>query len=225
MALLGGMPLVLWPLLTASSSDGIDLVVCSSDSPQILETAATVPAVRCLRRPDFLASDTSSSIDVVLHVLKQLSEENCNFDRLLLLEPTSPFTQRADIDKSLRLFDDFPQATSVVTVATSVAAHPRLTFQRDPRGFINFEALAQSSRPTRRQDLDERLYMDGSLYLSYVETLLEFQSFVQPNTVPMEVDKYKNLEIDDHEDLELANTILRGGLAQPPLPLHATRSR
>ena len=65
---LNGKPLIEWTSDAAKNSKYIDLIVVTSDSDEVLQFSKGLN-VASLKRPDFLASDTASSIDVALHAL------------------------------------------------------------------------------------------------------------------------------------------------------------
>jgi CMP-N,N'-diacetyllegionaminic acid synthase len=52
-------------------------------------------------RPAALASDTARQVDVALFVLDELAKTGRIYDLLVLLQPTSPFRQAADIDATI----------------------------------------------------------------------------------------------------------------------------
>jgi CMP-N-acetylneuraminic acid synthetase len=92
--LLGQKPLIQWTIEAARSSFYLDRIVVSSDSPTIL-TISEQLGCEPLLRPDYLAEDDSTSVDVILHALENIKSE---YDYLILLQPTSPFRRTKDID-------------------------------------------------------------------------------------------------------------------------------
>ena len=61
----------------------------------------------------------------------------------------------------------------------------------------------------RRQDIEPLYYLDGSIYISKIRTLMEKKSFYHNKTVAYKVDKWKSLEIDDIEDFNLAKYYIK----------------
>ena len=55
-------------------------------------------------------------------------------------------------------------------------------------GFKKFSAL-------RRQELEDLYFLDGSIYISKIETLLKKRSFHHERTIAKEMPKFKNIEI------------------------------
>jgi CMP-N,N'-diacetyllegionaminic acid synthase len=119
--LVGGIPLVGRAARTARQA-GIRFgepfrIVCSTDDPAIAEVAREWGAETPFLRPAALASDTASSMDVVLHALDALEQQ---FDAVVLLQPTSPLVEPEDVLGALRLHRQ--HGSSVVSVNSS--EHP-----------------------------------------------------------------------------------------------------
>src|SRR5690606_9725040 len=93
--LLGGKPLIAWTIDAALKSRYIDRLILSSDDNEIISIAKSLNCDVPFVRPSELATEISSSMDVVLHALDHVGEF---FDFLLLLQPTSPFRTSEDID-------------------------------------------------------------------------------------------------------------------------------
>ena len=82
-----GKPLIEWTIERALEADLLDRIVVSTDSNEIAEIAAKAGA-EVLIRPDELATDTASTLDVMIHALKE-----CPAQTMVLLQPTSPFRE------------------------------------------------------------------------------------------------------------------------------------
>ena len=70
-----GRPLINWSIDTALACEEIDVVVVSTDDQQTAAVAAAAGAEVPFFRPPNLASDSASSIDVVLHALNFLERK------------------------------------------------------------------------------------------------------------------------------------------------------
>jgi CMP-N,N'-diacetyllegionaminic acid synthase len=194
--LLLGRPLVLWTVDFALSHGGFDLVVVSTDSPEIAALAHEAGAHVPWLRPAYLATDTATSIDVVLHAVDKMAAEARIFDRVALLQPTSPirFTQRWT--HAAKLLDKGAPAAIGVRSALS---HPYWTY------FLDDQELLAPYFPNcltmRSQDLPTAYVPNGALYLSKVDALRLHRSFTPPGTrgvVCSEV--LESVDIDTEED-------------------------
>jgi CMP-N-acetylneuraminic acid synthetase len=134
------------------------------------------------------------------HINKEKLDQK--FDYLLLLEPTSPLTSSLDIDNSIKkLITKKNEATSLLSVAESTTPSSFLSFK-----IINDRLIPISKKKiytTRRQDFPKRYFIDGSLYLTKIEQLKKYKSFLQNKTTFMVMNKYKNFQIDDLIDYKI----------------------
>lgn len=160
-------------------------LVVSSDSEEVLQRAAAYSQVTALPRPADIADDHSPAIDYVRHTLKTLEQDGLLFDAVVILQPSSPLRSSADIDATIQLLLDNPQADSAVSVVkVSHMVHPLklktlsgqqlLPFIEDEKG-----RFAASDLPdiyvrncavyvTWRRQLETRKDVIGDVSLAYV---------------------------------------------------------
>ena len=113
--LLGGKPLINWTIEVAREIDEICEVFVTTDSAEIAGVARNAGAYAPWLRPNDLASDSASSVDVVLHALNWYEENIQKVDGVLLLQPTSPFRSHSTIREGLKLYNTVNE--SVVAVS------------------------------------------------------------------------------------------------------------
>ena len=216
--LLLGKPLITWSIRQALASRYLDRVVVSTDNPMIARIARDSGAQVPFLRPRRLATDTATSIDVIIHAVEFLGRKRELFDYLLLLEPTSPLREVADIDRCIELLDGRPDAESVVSVSRLESGHPEFNLVIAPRtGFIKRFLRARSAasrfQSLRRQDIPDVYFFDGTIYLSRVGSLLLRRTFYHERTLPFVVPRWKSLEIDELPDLIAAESLLKARLS------------
>jgi CMP-N,N'-diacetyllegionaminic acid synthase len=198
---LGGKPLLAWPIEAARGSRYVDDVVISTDSPEFAAIAEKYGARAPFLRPAQLAADTAPSIDFILHALDRLAADGAHFDYLLLLEPTSPLTEAADIDAAIaRLDEAAADADALVGVAPMVTQHPTYLVTKSEGGRISPYGAADFANLPRRQDVEPVFCLDGSLYLSKVDALRRERGFCHARTIGFETERHKALEVDDLVD-------------------------
>ena len=204
--MLCGRPLIQWSIDTALSCDVVDSVVVSTDDHEIARLSADAGAEVPFLRPPSLSGDTSCSVDVVIHALDFLSSKGRVFDIVLLLEPTSPLREDADICLALQKMVDVG-ASSVVSVCKAESSHPDFMFRINDSNRL--DPFVSSPSSLRRQDILPLFYPDGSIYISTVSSLRKRRSFYHEDTVAYEVNKWKSFEIDDIEDFEIVESIAK----------------
>jgi CMP-N-acetylneuraminic acid synthetase len=200
-----GKPLLVWSIEVARKSKYVDRLIVSTDSTDIAivgeKNGAEIPFIR----PSYLSEDNSTSIDVVYHAIEFMREElGENFDLVVLLEPTSPLRTSEDLDLALEKLIRSPNARSLVSVGESESQHKTLQFNITESELISVGSASSGFIHTRRQDLAKSYFLDGSIYISYIDTLFEFMSFVHGQTLTLALPKWKNIEIDDEYDYLMA---------------------
>ncbi len=198
---LGGRPLLAWSVEAGLGSGRVTRVVVTSDDDAILACAAACGAIP-LRRPEALARDDTPSAPVVAHALETLGAHEAV---VLLLQPTSPLRNAADVDAALTLRDN-EAAEAVISVfepehspwkAFYVAADGGL------RGVVDDEA---PFRP--RQGFPRAAMPNGAIYACDHEHFVRTGSLFAPRTVPYFMDAARSVDIDTAEDLARAEAWL-----------------
>ena len=206
---LHGKPLLAWPIAAARASRHVDRVVISTEDAEFAVLAQAAGADAPFLRPAELASDTAPSIAFILHALDALEAAGDKYDYLVLLEPTSPLTEAEDVDAALEaLVAKREIAEAIVGVTALVSTHPAFAVRLDAHGLVQPYVAARFGRLPRRQDT-ERLYsLDGSLYISSVETIRRERSFCHERTLPYVTPRWKSFEVDDLVDFICIEAIL-----------------
>ena len=204
---LHGKPLV-WHTIEAVKNCGVPIqrILVSTDSQQYADIIdgwcgkGYVPFLR----PGDLAYDSTPTYDVVMFNLNRLEEK---YDVVLLLEPTSPLRTSQQITESLeQLFRSKYRA--LVSVVNSEQCHPVLAFKMGRDGQLQpFDGSEYPAHP-RRQALGKAYFMDGSIYISFVDTYSQEKCFDHKNTLAYEVEPWQAIEVDYDYDLIQVDALL-----------------
>jgi CMP-N,N'-diacetyllegionaminic acid synthase len=199
---IGGKPLLQWTIDAARGSRYVDRVVLSSDDAAIIAVArdggCEVPFVR----PAALATDSASSMDVVLDALDRLQFSGL----LVLLQPTSPLRTAADIDGALELL--VSRGAPACVSVREAEDHPYWTFMSDADGRLRRFAAPEGALPSRRQDLPAAWCLNGAVYVADSDSLRRERSFVVPDTVGFAMPVDRSLDIDTPDDVARFRRIL-----------------
>ena len=203
-----GKPLIAWSIEAALNSKVVDRIIVSTDDEEISNVAkfwgAEVPFIR----PSKLAQDNSTTFSVIEHALNSLEHRQRYVpDHIVLLEPTSPLRNATDID---RAFDQLKHsnASSIVGICLTEVHHPVFMYQMNDSGKLK-PYLNNSKKIVRKQDLEGTYFLEGSIYISETQVLLEEKTFYHGNTIGYEVPKWKSPEIDDEIDFLLTEVIMK----------------
>lgn len=208
-ALLGSRPLIQYSIEAALGSKYITKCIVSTESEKIAEISKKLGAEIPFLRPVILATDTALSVFVVEHALLETEKlDNCQYDIIVMLQPTSPFRTSNDIDAALDLLFS-NQAESVVSVV-SVDAHHPLRMKRiiDGSRLINY--LDQGHEDMRPRQLLPPVYIrNGALYINRRHVVLEKKTLVGEDCRAYVMPKERSVNIDDPFDLFLADYLLK----------------
>jgi len=201
--MLNGKPLIAWSIDAAKNSKYIDRVVVSTDSVGIAkiskEYGADVPFIR----PNELATDTATSLDVIIHCMDWLKEkERTEYDYLVLLQPTSPLRNNLHIDRSIEKFFSNKKTQSLVSV-TRVKKNPYWMKVVNENGFLD-NIVTENKVCFRRQDLSDVFVLNGAIYVIGSKDLILYKGFNTPFTSYYEMDEEHSVDIDDLHDFMLA---------------------
>jgi len=202
-----GKPLLQWSVEHGLSSRYVDKVLVSTDSEEFAEIARKGGAEVPFLRPEHLASDMAASVDVILHAVDFLEKRARRFDILVLLEPTSPLRKPEDIDGALELLLSRPEAESVVSISLTEAHHPAFLMKTKEAGFL--EPFLTDFKVIRRQDISPLFFLDGTVYISWIDALRRRRSFYHEKTLGYEVPKYQSFEVDDMDDFIICEALYR----------------
>lgn len=180
-----------------------DMIFVSTDSEKIAGEAkkngVTVPFLR----PPHLASDSASTYSVIIHVLEELKKEGLLFEKVVLLQPTSPFRTLSDIKEAVALWK--PEIDMVVSV-TAAKANPYYNlFETDSHGFLKISK--GDGKFTRRQDAPKIWEYNGAVYVISVPALLKgpFSSFQK--IIPFEMPASRSFDLDTPQDWLIAESL------------------
>ena len=201
-----GKPLIAYSIEAAKQSRYIDEILVSTDSEKIASVAKDFGASVPFLRPAELASDTSKSIDAILHAIGTLKNNKQMFDVLVLLQPTSPLRSTEDIDGALEEFSR-NSYKSLVSVS-EVNDNPILIRTIDESGKL--KRLLNTDSSVRRQDMKKYYRVNGSIYINLISEVDVNTSF-NDNIIPYIVPQERAIDIDEMKDLAVAKYYITKG--------------
>ena len=173
--------------------DIINDVYVSTDCNNYEEIAISAGAKSLGLRPENLANDTAKSIDVIIDLLSKL--ENI-YDYLVLLQPTSPIREPRDIINMVKLIEE-KDVDASVSVSLFEEPHPYKLKKIGSNNYIESFVKGTTSEVSR-QTLPKVYALNGSLYVTKIDTILNQKTFLPEKTIPYIMDS--NINIDSEED-------------------------
>lgn len=188
-----GKELIGWTIEAAKKSKVIDRVVVSTDCKNIAEISEKFGAEIPFIRPVELATDNSSSTDVIMHTLSNID----NVDYVILLQPTSPLRTAVDIDLA---FHGMLQSNAKSCVSLTLSkSSPYIMYKLNEQSKVK-NIVSDAKSYTRRQDFPQSYELNGALYISDINSFKENQSFISNDTFGYIMDAEKSHDIDNFED-------------------------
>ena len=195
-----GKPLIFWTIDVAQKSKYIDRTILSTDSQEIVETARLFNCEVPFLRPPEYATDTSSSVEVILHALSIVE----GFDYFVLLQPTSPLRNSNDIDNCIELCLN-SNAFSSVSVCLMEKPLNYVCSLDDNR--INF--IVSNNLISRRQDAFKNYVLNGAIYVVNIESFLKQKKFIDETSVGFVMPSARSIDIDNELDFCIAEYIFK----------------
>ncbi|MFG6427536.1 MAG: acylneuraminate cytidylyltransferase family protein [Muribaculaceae bacterium] len=180
-----------------------DVVFVSTDSEEIAKAAESSGIQIPFMRPDILASDTASSYSVIMHALSEFEKRGLEFDRVVLLQPTSPLRRIDDIRKASALWSkDVDMVVSVCEAKTNPYYN---AFETDSEGMLHISK--GDGHFTRRQDAPKVWEYNGAVYVMTVSSLRkgDFSSFSR--ILPSPMPSLRSVDLDTPDDWIIAETL------------------
>jgi CMP-N,N'-diacetyllegionaminic acid synthase len=209
---IGGLPLVAFKAIAALRSKFCTRLIISTDSEEIAAIAGKYGVEVPFIRPAELATDSANSMDVILHAINWIEENDClNYDALCLLEPSSPFLTPEDVNQAIRFFQD-KDAIGILGVKEvkdhSVFVSP---IGNDLNMAKHYEKMRDNYH-TPRQFLTPEYTMNGAIYLAKWDYLKQHQTFHSPRTYAYIMPEERSIEIDQMNDFYYACYLVEKGL-------------
>lgn len=208
MALLGGKPLIAWTIEQAQASEYIDRLIISSDDDELIKTAQSLGCEVPFKRPAAISADITPGIEPVIHAIKYFKSE---YHYTLLLQPTSPFRSKEDIDGSIELCHR-ARANACVSVVKS-DKNPYWMYTISSNGAMK-QVVTNGKSYTRRQDYPIYYSLNGAIYLANSKWIMRSRTFIYGKTIAFLMPGERSLDIDTDYDLKIANLIKESEIDQ-----------
>jgi CMP-N,N'-diacetyllegionaminic acid synthase len=193
----------------AVANEVCDLVYVSTDYTVPELWAAGVSCGNVLRRPAELCGPDVPMIDVVRHAMSGM--QNTLFAApdtiVVLLQPTQPLRKPEHVREAIRLLQETPKASSVMSVVQLPAAHHPEFVVAIADGEIEHwtnccECPAHSPLvfPPRRQAVAPAYIRDGTVYAFYRRTVEREGNIYGTRVLPLIIPPEETCELDTPED-------------------------
>ncbi len=215
--LLCGMPLIAHAIRAAGMTPVVTRAVVTTDSESIAHVAREYGGDVPFIRPSDLAADDTPMAPVISHALRTVEEqEGETYDAVLLLDPTSPAREPAQLTAAVdRLWAD-PGLDGVISISEP-------TFQPEwvgvrQEGTLLSRFFAAGAGVTRRQDSARYLRINGNFYVwrAAFARALQHSWFDEGRYAGIEIPEAQAFSIDDEFEFRLVEALVSAGLVRLP---------
>ena len=193
-----GEPIITYSIQAALKSNLFNVVMVSTDDPEIARVAkecgAEVPFFRSKKN----SNDFATLADTVKEVVNIYHEKKIQFDNICCILPTAPFLNPISIIKSFEKFNTYDYDSMFPVLEFSYPIQRSLKFEKN-----YIEMTFKEHLNTRSQDLDKRYHDAGQYYWVKTKAFLKDQKFFLKSGAIV-ISELEAQDIDTETDWQLA---------------------
>ncbi|RMZ49853.1 acylneuraminate cytidylyltransferase family protein [Flavobacteriaceae bacterium PRS1] len=203
---LNNKPLIYYSIEASLSSDLITHSIVSTDDEEIQQVAKSYGADAPFLRPSELASDSALAVPTIQHsIIEAEKHYKCKFDYVIMLQPTAPLRTSKDIDESLSILIK-ENADGIISIVDVDNFHPMKMKVIKNKLLYDFNTPPTENPP--RQSLPEIFIVNGAIYASKREVIMNKSSFKGDFCLPFIMPAERSVNIDNYIDFKVAEYYL-----------------
>lgn len=202
--LLNGKPLICYSIDVAREFTTDDNICVTTDDDEIIKVVAEYGLKVPFKRPDYLATDTCGSNEVIQHAYQFYADKGVRYDAILLLQPTSPFRKVEFLKEAVALYDD---NIDMVTSVKLSSCNPYYDgFEEDADGLLKISK--GDGTIERRQDAPSVWQQNGSIYVINPKSLMEKGMAYFTKIRKYAMSELYSVDIDNPFDWKVAELVI-----------------
>jgi N-acylneuraminate cytidylyltransferase len=198
-----GKPMIAYSIEAAKASGCFDKIIVSTDDIDIANIALQYGAEVPFMRPENIADDHATTMDVIQHAIEWCESQNMAVDLLCCIYATAPFISSVDLVKGLTLVaaDDIDYAFSATSFAFPIQRAISLN-END-----SVQMLQPEHVNTRSQDLQDAYHDAGQFYWGKVSAFKADRPFFSLSSKAILIPRKRVQDVDTLEDWEFAEAL------------------
>lgn len=206
--LLNGKPLIYYTIDIARALTTDNNICVSTDDEEIINIVEDYGLNVPFKRPEYLASDTAGTYEVIMHAISFYENKGIHYDTIILLQPTSPFRKVSDVINCINKYT--PEYEMVVTVKQASSNPYYDCYEANESGYL--EPSKGDGNYHRRQDAPKVYEYNGAVYIMNVNTLKKsnYSFFTKIGFSVM--DDISSLDLDTMLDWKFAELLIKEGV-------------
>jgi CMP-N-acetylneuraminic acid synthetase len=215
---LAGHPLLAYAIETARQSGVFERIVLSTDAEEIADVGRAYGADVPFLRPGEYATSTSPDIEWLRYTVERLDED---YELFAIVRATNPFRGPATIRRGFEQLLATPEADSIRAVEL-VKQHPGKMWVLEGDGRTMRPILDQSHLDVawhagQFQALPPVYVQNSALEIAWMRVVSESGTREGRVLAPFFTEGYEGLNVDDEEDWQRAERLLKEGVAALPV--------
>lgn len=203
-------PLICYSIDVARQFTSDENICVTTDDDKIIEVVENYALKVPFKRPDYLATDTCGSNEVIQHAYNFFEQQGKHYDAILLLQPTSPFRKVEFLNEAIALYDD---SVDMVTSFKQSSCNPYYDgFEENAEGIMVISKGDGTIQ--RRQDAPAVWQQNGSIYVINPQSLME-KGLANFNRIrKYAMSEFYSVDIDNPFDWKVAELVLSEKLVE-----------
>lgn len=221
---LGGKPLIFHTIDFARSIDIFEQIIISTDDSEIADISTNgkinakifktliedqvieISNNFILHKRKSIQADTLSPIRETLFDIAKEEHPLSDFDYVCMLQPTSPFRHRNDIEGIQSLIKNENAWTSIASVTEVGGMHPDRMYRVVTNKYLQaFQSQATGDNKPRQ--LLEKLFIKDGAYYMLKKTTLRANKMLGDNMLPLFRNGFHTINIDTELDFKIAELV------------------
>ncbi len=184
---------------SAQNSKYVDLVVVTSDSDNILNSAKKKGAL-IIKRNKKLCSKNTPANDVIYHAIKKIKNKIPKEFIILYLQPTSPFRNHKHINSAFKKLKSKKMQSLISVRKSKKTIFKSLKLKN---GLIK-PIFDEKFVTTNRQQLNTSYHPNGAIYIFSSNKFMKNKKIPIINSLAYEMSENSSHDIDTLEDYKIA---------------------
>lgn len=203
-----GKPLIQYTIDAALKSKSIDCVIVTTDDKEIADVAKKSGAEVPFIRPEHLASDTASAVDVYIHAVEFMMDRTGDkISKFMVLLPTAPLRTYKHIDEAMELF--IKSSAETLISVKEAETPPGWYMNMDTVGCIHNAGFGEVGSIVKNRQANDTFYIpNGAIYILDYKLLKEFRTYYSEHTVGYVMQRNESADIDTVDDFNYVEYLL-----------------
>lgn len=208
--------MISYPLKAAVDSGLFGKIHISTDDPEILSVASGHGAFDSFPRPEKLSDDHTPIMPVLKWVLEEYGARGEHFDCVALVMATAILLKAEDLAKAIDAYSKYQGTKTILSIARYPAPVEWAFTKSDDNVLTAREIDAMAMRS---QDLPETWYDAGMFCIMNAGRILGSSGAgIDVNYAGIPIEKGRAVDIDEEEDLVLAEAMIKAEMARAAAP-------